>query len=182
MRAGLVEGQESILPCSPHETQTVFTLVILASVAGWFLGRSYDKRIEPATSGQAQHENPAPNSPSPAAVPVASNQVLHANQTVPEFEPVPATGLQFEDFTRRGQLISREVRTFEMQAWEPDLGRAFNLKRGENLVRHTGIYHAEGFPFGTVRVDTVQLASGGRSGLQTATAASAGKTPMCRTP
>ncbi len=161
-----------------RKTQTIFTLVILASVAGWFLGHSYDKRIEPATSGQTQHQKPTSNSPSPAAVQVASNQVLTPNQETPKFETVPANGLQFEDFTRSGQLISREVRTYEMQAWEPNLGRAFDLKRGETLVRHTGIYRVDDFPFGTIRVDTVQLASGSRSGRQAAAVAGAGKAPV----
>ena len=158
----------------PRKTQTALSLIILALLAGWFLGHPHDQQSKSATGREPQLENPAANPTSPAVVPMASNQLLTPNLETPKFEPVPANGLQFEDFTRSGQLISREVRTFEMQAWEPDIGRAFDLKRGENLVRHTGIYRVDDFPFGTIRVATVQLASGSRPGRQAAATAGAG--------
>lgn len=56
-------------------------------------------------------------------------------------DPMMAAGATpFAAFFRKGKCFSREVRTFEAESWEPNLDKAFDLKRGESLARHTEVY------------------------------------------
>ncbi|MEQ1750305.1 MAG: hypothetical protein ABL974_12835, partial [Prosthecobacter sp.] len=146
-----------------RKNQTVFGLVILACLAGWFAGHQREIKIEQATSRSMA-------SKVPAATPTYDvKEVSPTEALAPNFEPLQASDMQFDGIARVGQLISRETHTFKVQSWEPDLEKAFDIRIDESLVRHSEVYRVEGFPSNLVRVDTVQKV-GSASAIHNSTA------------
>lgn len=140
---------------APPRTLTAFCFFLLACFAGWFFGRPEDKATVRTAEVRARHDTP------PA---VSAGQSLNRSPNIPgasatKTDPVMAAGATpFAAFSHEGQLLSREVRTFEAESWEPNLDKAFELKRGESLARHTEVYLVDDFPYSMVRVDTVYRA------------------------